>query len=122
SSKIGMNRTGADSSPLLSAEMKEKVAELTSQFMPRGTDQAIADNRIRYRSESGGLVGHVPIPASLKGVASSLTTPGATLLIDKLGERMAFERTGIRLYDALIAKHRSAKPGTGIPPIEELNK
>ncbi len=33
-----------------------------------------------------------------------LTTTGRRLLVDKLGERLAFERTGVRLYEAVILK------------------
>jgi hypothetical protein len=38
------------------------------------------------------------------------------LLLDKLGERLAFERSGTRLYDALIGKCKTA--GANIPPME----
>jgi hypothetical protein len=42
------------------------------------------------------------------------------LLLDKLGERLAFERKGIRLYECLIGKVRLLGGGPGGPGIEEL--
>jgi hypothetical protein len=48
----------------------------------------------------------VPPPTSMKGMAKSalqaLKGEKATVLIDKLAERLAFERTGTRLYETLI--------------------
>ena len=47
-----------------------------------------------------------PTPEHLKGVAKAtaarITGSRPEVLIDKLGERLAFERTGIRLYEAMI--------------------
>jgi len=108
--KLGMNRTGKDTAPLLSKEMLEGTEELTVALYPEGDDQAIAENRIRYMRESDP-VGSVPVPASVKGVLKSgvqmLKGKDPTLLFDKLGERLAFERTGVRLYEALISKFRA---------------
>ncbi|HYF21309.1 MAG TPA: ferritin Dps family protein, partial [Ramlibacter sp.] len=36
------------------------------------------------------------------------------MLIDKLGERLAFERTGVRLYEALILKVATATSGLAV--------
>jgi len=46
-----------------------------------------------------------------------------TVLLDKMGERLAFERTGARMYDALMVKVVGQRtPGIGPTPaeIEEL--
>jgi hypothetical protein len=40
--------------------------------------------------------------------------------MDKLGERLAFERTGTRLYDALISKHEAFGSFTGGPSKADL--
>jgi hypothetical protein len=40
---------------------------------------------------------------------------GATPLLDKLGARLAFERAGVRLYQALISKHDVFGPFRGGP-------
>jgi rubrerythrin len=43
-------------------------------------------------------------------------------LLDKLGERLAFERTGTRLYDALIAKFEATGQGTASITVDDLRK
>ena len=40
--------------------------------------------------------------------------------MDKLGERIAFERTGTRLYEALVSKHEGFGSFEGGPSREEL--
>jgi hypothetical protein len=53
-------------------------------------------------------IGSVPIPGTVKGALSTmmdkLTGDRPEVLIDKLGERLAFERTGTRLYEAMLTK------------------
>src|SRR3954463_6008589 len=62
-------------------------------------------------------VGSVPLPPSVKGVVKSgvAKARGAhpTILMDKLGERLAYERSGTRLYEALILKHGAAQAAEG---------
>jgi len=74
----------------------------------------------RLRSETSlesDTVGTVPPPASLKGAAKSAIEKGLGRdpngFLDKLGERLAFERTGTRLFDALIAKHAAGDSPVG---------
>ena len=61
----------------------------------------------------------MPPPARVKGVASTLLDAlkgnKPQVLIDKLGERLAYERTGVRLYEALLMKLGTA---TGGPMID----
>lgn len=56
-------------------------------------------------------VGAVPAPATLKGVVSSgarmVTDLRPQVFIDRLAERVAFERGGTRLYEGLLAKFAS---------------
>ncbi len=44
------------------------------------------------------------------------------ILNEELGERLAFERTGVRLYGALISKLEAAKDRSILPPIETLQE
>ena len=44
----------------------------------------------------------------------------AAVLLDKLGERLAFERTGTRLYDAILAKVEASEAHEGGPTREEV--
>ncbi|RYY54489.1 MAG: ferritin-like domain-containing protein, partial [Comamonadaceae bacterium] len=60
-------------------------------------------------------VGTVPPPARIKGMATTavdaLKGNKPQVLIDKLGERLAYERTGVRLYEALMLKMAAASQG-----------
>lgn len=105
---LGHNRTGASMAPAALAAMNEAADELTPvNFID--THQ-LEDQRLKFILESDS-VGSVPLPDSMKGVLKTgiakLKGGEPTMLMDKLGERLAFERTGTRLYDALIAKYRA---------------
>jgi ferritin-like metal-binding protein YciE len=80
---IGRNRTGLQASPQLSKEMNDLVQPVSAE-----TADASPLNEVRllYISEADPL-GCVP-----------------QAFIDKLAERLAYERSGTRLYDAVIAK------------------
>lgn len=100
---MGMNRTGIQMSPIDAKAMQEVAPEVQEA----GGEEARSRVCAAYISEAGAL-GSVPLPATLRGAVStgSMLFKGENpqLLMDKLGERIAFERTGTRLYDALIAK------------------
>jgi hypothetical protein len=103
-----MNRTGVAISPELTARMVEG----TSEFPPRaaGNEGEIAEVREEYGKDAEPL-GTVPPPVTvggaLKTAAKGMLGRHPTLFIDKLGERLAFERSGVRLYEALITKFDS---------------
>ena len=103
--KLGLNRTGIAMSPL---DIKKMVAD-DEATAPADITLLRPYSPIReeYFAEDG-RVGTVPIPASLKGMWESgkslLSGDHPQVLIDKLGERLAFERSGVRLYGALLAK------------------
>jgi bacterioferritin (cytochrome b1) len=109
---VGMNRTGLDMAPLskdkLVAFSQEQQARISHE--PGGLD----DIRKAYGLEAD-RVGTVPVPARMKGMASTiagkLTGKNPEVLIDKIGERLAFERTGVRMYEALIVKASAASTG-----------
>jgi ferritin-like protein len=92
SKKMGINRTGILVSPKDSAKMIEGAVHLTHPT--EGSELELAQNRMRYLKESDGL-----------GSLPSIHKKEFKVLLDKLGERLAFERTGVRLYDALISKY-----------------
>lgn len=111
--ELGQNRTGIQMSPMDTKKMLQEARG--AQFTP-GDDRGIAEMRSTYIKESGP-VGSVPPPATAKGTvksgAKALTGKRADLLIDRLGERLAFERSGTRLYEAMITKCRAAGDGSG---------
>lgn len=100
---MGMNRTGIQMSPLDSKAMQEMMPEMQES----DGEQALSGVRTPYIAEADGL-GSIPVPGTLKGAATAASSllrgESPQLLLDKLGERLAFERTGVRLYDAMIAK------------------
>lgn len=101
----GMNRTGVQMSPFDTAALERDIQSL---MPPASGDPAeIARVRNDYINDADEL-GSVPPPGTVKGMlatgASALMGNEPQLLLDKLGERLAFERTGTRLYDALIDK------------------
>jgi rubrerythrin len=103
---MGMNRTGMQMSPPDANDMQAGTPPSMTPATP-GDDSALAAMRSSYIIEADP-VGSVPLPATITGAittsASMLTGGQPQLLLDKLGERLAFERTGTRLYDALITK------------------
>ena len=102
---VGTNRTGAALAP----ERIEAMIAGTEEFYPssEGDGSAIIAVRAEYAQEAEPI-GTVPPPATLKGIAKTafkaLKGGEPTLFLDKLGERLAFERTGTRLYEALLGK------------------
>lgn len=124
--KLGMNRTGIDMSPILSKQMMD------------GSDRLVLDNHSDnsnlvlleqfYLDNDQGL-GSVPIPGTLKGMVKSaakmMTGKHPEVFINKLGERLAYERSGARIYDHLILKceHAAVSAADGIKiPIDELQR
>jgi len=102
----GMNRTGIDMSP------KDVQALLNSVNAPSpgsagDGNRALSSYRTPY-IKNADPIGNVPVPGTLKGAAKSgmqkLMARKPEVLIEKLGARLAFERTGTRLYDALLGK------------------
>ena len=102
---VGMNRTGIQMSPIDSRAMQD--AERTLAGVDHGDESAMADMRSDYIINADAL-GSVPLPGTFTGAFNMgvhmLKGESPHILLDKLGERLAFERTGTRLYDALITK------------------
>lgn len=119
--QTGMNRTGVQIAPLMSKEMLEGAEH--TPFTE--SEESALDIRREY-IESSAPVGTVPIPGSLKGAASvgidKLKGLRPEIMIDKLGERLAFERTGTRLYDALILKARTSEVRVDINSLIQIRE
>jgi hypothetical protein len=118
----GMNRTGLDTSPM---QARELLHGLEEQAAPAesGDRLALAEIRKAYMREAEAI-GSVPPPGSMKGMATTamemIKGNKPSVFIDKLGERLAFERSGVRLYDALITKWDVTGSWDGGPSREEL--
>jgi len=123
--EIGQNRTGTAMSPRLTAEMVAGTGEFVPQSASVSDRQSIAVVRATYAREAS-QVGSLPPPVTLGGMASAAvqgvrgTRPAQFL--DKLGERLAFERSGVRLYEALISKFEAFGGFEGGPTLAELEQ
>ncbi len=100
------NRTGAMLHPIFTEELSEVTAS-TPPSSP-GDGRLMAQLRHEYAG-AGELLGHVPKPSGDKAARAKKTLRHETL-IDKMGERLAFERSGARLYEALLAKYDAPPP------------
>lgn len=117
---VGTNRTGIGTSPIDSKEMIEGARRVVPA---PGDGEGLHEVRKAY-GKGAAPVGTVPPPSTMKGVATvameAIKGNKPTVFIDKLGERLAFERTGTRLYESLIAKFDVAGTWKGGPTREEL--
>jgi hypothetical protein len=102
---VGMNKTGVQMSPLNTKAMLSDDNILT-RVHPGDETQAAA-LRQAYIAEGDGL-GSIPVPGTMKGMVSMglnlLKGDKPQILLDKLAERLAMERSATRLYDALLTK------------------
>ncbi|HJS24019.1 MAG TPA: ferritin-like domain-containing protein [Pyrinomonadaceae bacterium] len=116
------NRTGMQTSP----ELAEELIEGANSAMPssEGGAEDIAEYREEYITE-GFPIGSMPMmPASEEGEADE-DEAGMAVFLDKLSERLAFERTGTRLYEALLNKCDALgeqSPGPTLEDIEEIGR
>jgi rubrerythrin len=119
---LGANRTGVQSAPARAREMADNTEAV--EAAPREAT-ALAVVRAEL-SRQAPPVGTMPVPGTLKGVAKAtakaLEGKKASVFLDKLGERLAFERSGVRLYDAILAKVPAAKTHGGTLTAGELRR
>ena len=120
---MGMKRSGIDFSPQGAEEMIKAVQEFPPSA--EGNQTMLRQLREPYLAEADP-VASIPLPGTLKGVAKSgmqkLMGRHAEVLIDKLGGRLAFERTGTRLYDALIGKFTVRKDEATMLSVDQLQQ
>lgn len=125
----GRNRTGCAAAR---PDVQEGVASMITA-QPAGDLESelggdgISEVRVRCARETDA-VGSVPPPVTVAGKLKSAigTLSGASMAVfmDRLGQRLAFERQGSRLYEGLIAKFRAAQAevdlGRFAPALEDL--
>lgn len=118
---IGTNRTGIATSPLEAPQVIAGAEEGGATSGGDGSEAAAA--RAAYVREAEPI-GSVPPPASIKGaiktVAQALKGEKASVFVDKLGERLAFERTGVRLYALAMLKAEAGPGWEGAPTAADL--
>jgi len=122
STEIGPNRTGIGTSPIDSKEMLEAVD--LGPVSPGGPE--LAEALRREYAESDATIGTVPPPTTVKGVITTVSQSirGQTpvVYLDKLGERLAFERTGTRLYELIRVKVEASATWKGGPTLADVQR
>lgn len=102
---VGSNKTGVQMSPFDTGAMLDE-GDAPVRGTP-GDETGLTQMRELYIHESEGI-GSVPMPGTIKGMIGMgmqlLKGQKPQVLLDKLAERLAFERTGTRLYEALLTK------------------
>jgi hypothetical protein len=121
STEFGLNKTPAQLNPAMTQTMLEGYEE----FPPHAEDMSMDAFTMRKSYiENEDQLGAVPMPNTLKGAVSAglqaITGTSPSILIDKLGQRLAFERSGVRLYDAIITKCKSAEPVMDVSILEQF--
>lgn len=126
STRLGANKTGMQISPAHAKAMLEN-ADLDVTESGVGVDgEALAEMRASYIREADPL-GSIPPPGTMKGAMKSglkmMTGNRPQAFLDKLGERLAYERGGTRLYDAAITKfmeHASELPDVDVAELQQI--
>jgi len=109
STELGTNKTGIDMSPILSKKMIAGAEQV-----PVSADESCSALAAMEQSylENTDALGSVPLPGTVKGVLKSTlkmaTGKHPEVFINKLGERLAYERSGVRIYEHLILKCQHA--------------
>ncbi|MCE3240860.1 MAG: hypothetical protein K0Q83_1367 [Deltaproteobacteria bacterium] len=113
------NRTGIMTNPELSIEMIEGAKQTVPSSQGDATEMAAV--KAEYIEEAVPI-GSSPVMVEVSENGESVGQfDGLAVLLDKLGERLAFERQGTRLYEAFLQKCESLtlEDASG-PSVEEL--
>ncbi|HTE49314.1 MAG TPA: ferritin-like domain-containing protein [Kofleriaceae bacterium] len=121
--EMGPNRTGIKASPIDSKKTIEGAKAGIAPELISTEPTAIHNYRVSASTEVGP-VGTMPPPGTLKGAAKTalkaLQGESANVFLDQLAARLAFERSGTRLYDAVLAKFDAGEPHEGGPTRAQL--
>ncbi|HEY0711380.1 MAG TPA: ferritin-like domain-containing protein [Polyangia bacterium] len=120
---MGTNKTGIATSPL---ESKKTIEGAREGSPARSFDVASIEAVRLSQSSVAEPVGTMPPPGSLKGVVKSgieaVKGHNPMVLLDLIGDRLAFERTGVRLYEAMFAKLEAAERPDRGPAREDVRQ
>ncbi|MGQ9424523.1 ferritin-like domain-containing protein [Gilvimarinus sp. F26214L] len=125
SETIGANRTGVDTSPILSKAMQKGM----DQYAPTAGRREDLDSMRRAQLREAERIGSVPLPGTTKGLLKSLmekfTGHQPATFVNKLGERLAYERSGTRVYEAMLLKCQVAEEQGEMPvriPLDRMRQ
>jgi rubrerythrin len=113
------NRTGIMTNPELSIELIEGAKQTVPSSQGDATE--LASVKAEYIEEAVPI-GSSPVMLEVSENGESVGQfDGLAVLLDKLGERLAFERQGTRLYEAFLQKCESVALDSGSgPSVEDL--
>jgi rubrerythrin len=116
------NRTGIQTAP----ELAEELIEGASNAVPssEGGPEEIAQYRAAYINE-GFPIGSMPTVPIAEEEDADEDEMAMAVFLDKLSERLAFERTGVRLYEAFYNKVETlgeTSPGPTLEQIEQIGR
>lgn len=118
---MGTNRTGIDMSPLQGKAMISGAAAATAT----GGNEAGLHELDKDYIRNAGAIGTVPLPGTMRGafkaMKDKLTGRHTEALLNKIGERLAFERSGVRVYECFIAKCEAVAAGGTLPGVVDLD-
>src|SRR4030095_1095436 len=118
--ELFVNRTGIMTNPELSAELI-RGAKQTPPSPPKNGKQLLL-SKAEYLKE-GLPIGSPPIIIVDQTVGKEELAADAdqmSVLLDKLGERLAFERQGTRLYECFLQKLEQMPSAEGGPAVEDI--
>src|SRR4029453_5157419 len=119
--ELFVNRTGIMTNPELSAELI-RGAKQTPPSPPKNGKQLLS-SKAEYLKE-GLPIGSPPIiivDPTLGKEELAADADRMSVLLDKLGERLAFERQGTRLYEGFLQKMEQMPSNQSVgPSVEEL--
>ncbi|MDF2447353.1 MAG: hypothetical protein K0S46_2589 [Moraxellaceae bacterium] len=119
---MGTNRTGIDMSPLQSKMMITGAEGAT----PTGGNEWALHEVGKEYIEGAMPVGTVPLPGTVRGALTALkdkvSGKHTEMLLNKIGERLAFERSGVRVYECFIAKCEAAGTTGTLPEVVKLDR
>lgn len=112
-----INRTGIMLNPELGAELLQGAKETVPSSDGDGEDMRL--ERAEYLQEGTPIGSYPTLVNGQEAENAEESAPddrGMAILLDKLGERLAFERQGTRLYEAFIQKVEGLPIADGIAP------
>src|SRR5690348_7072259 len=114
----GHNRTGIKASPM-DGRALERIAPDNPPPLPESLQATTLRESFTRQADR---LGSVPPVATARGVAEialqALQGHSLASFIDKLGERLAFERSGVRAYEAVLVKVEAMGAWQGGPTRE----
>lgn len=119
---IGHNRTGVKASP-----MDGHNLESTTSDAPPPSSGPLQATRMRVdQARQADALGSVPPTATARGVVATamqaLQGHRLASFVDRLGERLAFERSGVRAYEAVLVKFEALGTWQGGPTRDLLQE